>query len=255
MEQAYATVHQIQQIAKATYQMDLLLPSTLVKQIKPGQFVHVRVSSGTEHMLRRPISVADVQPAHNLLTIIFKVFGEGTAQLAAYKPTDQLDLLIPSGNGYPIEQLELSHALLVGGGIGVPPLHYLAKQLVAKGVNVTAVLGFQTADDIFYQQAFEQLGTTYIVTNDGSYGAKGFVTDVLNQEDITCDYYFSCGPTPMLKAIQHQLADKPGYISLEERMGCGIGACYACVIPNKDQSSHFKICQDGPVFSASEVVL
>src|SRR5699024_5306104 len=145
-------------------------------------------------------------------------------------------------------------ALLIGGGIGVPPVYFLATELNKRGVNVISVLGFQGKEQVFYEDKFKALGDTIVVTNDGSYGEKGFVTDVFDQvEDF--DTFYSCGPKPMLKAVAHSLAHKDGFISFEERMGCGVGACYACVLPTHDEEGYKKICSDGPVFSASEVIL
>ncbi|SER04758.1 dihydroorotate dehydrogenase electron transfer subunit [Gracilibacillus ureilyticus] len=239
------------QIAEETF--EVVLRSALSKELKPGQFVHIALPG---HMLRRPVSIANVDPEAETFTMIFKIFGEGTRHLSKYQAGDKLDVILPCGTHYPIENLKLEHALLVGGGIGVPPLYYLGKQLKDKGVKVTSVLGFQSASQVFYEEKFQQLGDTFIATNDGSYGQKGFVTDIISELGSPFDYYFSCGPTPMLKAVTDQLADKKGYISLEERMGCGVGTCYACVVPLKaDPTKNKKICKDGPVFLANEVSL
>ncbi|MDX8044956.1 dihydroorotate dehydrogenase electron transfer subunit [Gracilibacillus sp. S3-1-1] len=239
------------QIAQDTY--EVVLESALAKQLKPGQFVHIALA---HHMLRRPVSVAGVDVQQETFTIIFKIFGEGTRALSTFQAGDSLDVILPCGSYYPIEQLELERALIVGGGIGVPPLYYLAKTLKEKGVQVTSVLGFQTKEQIFYEEKFQALGDTYIATNDGSYGTKGFVTDIIETINPTFDYFFSCGPTPMLQAVSSQLENHKGYISLEERMGCGVGTCYACVVPLKeDATKSKKICKDGPVFSANEVIL
>ena len=255
MKHLIVPVLAIQQIAKATYQLDLEIEKSLLAQIKPGQFIHIRVNQGSEFMLRRPISVADIDLALNKLTVIFKVFGKGTDVLTHLKTGELIDLLIPLGNGYPIESIEMEHALLVGGGVGVPPLYYLAKSLVEKGIAVTTVIGFQTKDEIFYQKEFAELGEVFVTTDDGSYGTKGYVTNVLQHEELNFDYYFSCGPAPMLKAVKKYLHYFPGYISLEERMGCGIGACYACVVKSADGKDQKKICTDGPVFNATEVMI
>ncbi|WP_066194074.1 MULTISPECIES: dihydroorotate dehydrogenase electron transfer subunit [Gracilibacillus] len=239
------------QIAEDTFEM--VLQSSLAKELLPGQFVYIALK---HHMLRRPVSVAGVDQQAGTFTVIYKIFGEGTRALSKYQTGDQLDVILPCGSYYPIEELTLDHAMIVGGGIGVPPLYYLAKSLKEKGVQVTSVLGFQTRDQIFYEEKFQALGDTYIATNDGSYGTKGFVTDIIAEVKPHFDYFFSCGPTPMLKAVSSQLTDREGYISLEERMGCGIGTCYACVVPlQADPSQSKKICKDGPVFVANEVIL
>lgn len=219
------------------------------KTAKPGQFLHVRVPNGT---LRRPISIATINQAKNQIVIIFKVVGRGTEELANLKPGMQLNALGPNGSCFDLNVKENSTLLLIGGGVGVPPLHYLGTKLVEKNVKVISILGFQSKDYVFYEREFTQFGQSYIVTNDGSYGEKGYVTDLLNRID-PFDQYYTCGPLPMLQAVTKKLAYKPGHISLEEHMGCGIGACFACVIPTKEPGGYRKICQDGPVFPAQEV--
>ncbi len=231
--------------------VEMVLENTYISQhAVPGQFLHVQVASKT---LRRPISIADCNREKQTITIIFKRNGQGTKELASYPVGNELDVLGPIGNGFSIEQ-NAKTVLLVGGGIGVPPLYYLAKSLKEKGITVRCVLGFQTKKNVFYEAEFTQLGETTIVTNDGSYGEKGFVTDVLDNVGVY-DCYYSCGPIVMLKALTTTLDGKKGYISLEERMGCGVGACFACVLPTKDGNSYKKICKDGPVFSVGEVSL
>lgn len=217
----------------------------------PGQFLHIHVEG---HTLRRPISIADVDRDKETVTILFKVVGSGTQCLAAYKPGMVVNALGPNGNGYNVFAKPGETVLLAGGGIGVPPLYYLGKTLDNHGVNVISVLGFQSEAYVFYEKAFNQLGKTLIVTDDGSYGEQGFVTDVLDHI-AEFDLYYSCGPAPMLKAITEKLEGKPGYISLEERMGCGVGTCLACVIPAGNEAGYKKICKDGPVFQAGEVLL
>ncbi|GAB2561312.1 dihydroorotate dehydrogenase electron transfer subunit [Gracilibacillus alcaliphilus] len=239
------------QIAADTF--EVVLKSPLAEELRPGQFVHIALK---HHMLRRPVSVAGVDLEAGTFTVIFKIFGEGTRVLSTYQAGDQLDVILPCGTYYPIDQLDVKQALIVGGGIGVPPLYYLAKTLKEKGVEITSILGFQTKDQIFYEEKFQAIGDTYIATNDGSYGTQGFVTDIIEKVNPSFDYFFSCGPTPMLKAVSNQLAAHNGYISLEERMGCGVGTCYACVVPLKeDPQKSKKICKDGPVFKANEVIL
>ena len=240
-------VSKVTTIASDTIEM--LLKNVEVAQTAiPGQFLHIAVPG---HTLRRPVSIANVND--DTVTILFKTIGTGTKELATVKEGAVLDVLGPNGNGFPIDSINPSTVLLIGGGIGVPPLYYLAKALKKKGCNVISVLGFQTKDYVFYEKQFEAIGKTYIVTDDGSYGHKGLVTDVLDDITEPFETYFSCGPLPMLKAVRDYLSETPGYLSLEERMGCGIGACYACVIPTNDKNGYKKICQQGPVFK-SEVV-
>lgn len=251
MERQLLPIIKISQIALDTF--EIVFKSKLAHQLKPGQFVHIALPN---HTLRRPISVADVNVTEGTFTIIFKIFGDGTKTLSTYQEGNSLDVILPCGSYYPIDKLDIKQALIVGGGVGVPPLYYLAKSLKDKGVEVTSILGFQGKEHIFYEEKFEQLGDTYIATNDGSYGVKGFVTDVITSVNPAFDYYFSCGPTPMLQAVTSVMGDEKGFISLEERMGCGVGTCYACVVPLKSNPERsLKICKDGPVFVANEVNL
>lgn len=254
MKQCLLTVISVNEIASQTYEMKLSTGDS-IDQIMAGQFLHIQVGNGV-HALRRPISIANYDENTATVTIVFKRNGEGTKHLSEYQPGESLDTLFPCGSGYPLENLTINKALLIGGGIGVPPLYYLARKLKEKGIQVTSYLGFQSADQIFYQEKFSKLGETFVITQDGSNGSKGLVTDLIAGKSYDYDCYFTCGPTGMLKAVSSQLEEKQGYISVEQRMGCGIGACYACVIPsNSDDSGFKKICKDGPVFAAKEVVL
>lgn len=248
-------IEEVNEIALDTIEMKLKA-SVSLDEVEPGQFVHVRIGNDYAHQLRRPISIADLDKSNQIITIVFKVVGSGTEILALARVGEELDVLLPCGTGYPIDKLDVPKALLIGGGIGVPPLYYLAKQLIEKGTEVTAILGFQAKEHVFYEEKFKALGNCHIVTNDGSYGHQGFVTDVIDTESPEFDYYFSCGPTPMLRAVSTKLEGRNGYISLEERMGCGVGTCFACVIPTPGSATDYKkICSDGPVFEASEVAL
>ena len=209
----------------------------------PGQFVDIRLEN---LYLRRPISVCDRQD--DVLTLIYKVVGKGTEVMAALKPGTMLNVLTGLGNGY---DLSLSGAspLLLGGGVGVPPLYLLAKELIAQGKKVQVILGFNTAAEVFYEEAFKALGAEVtVVTADGSYGAKGFVTDVLPAE---YSYYYTCGPLPMLKAV-YRACRGEGEYSFEERMGCGFGACMGCSIKTTD--GYKRVCKDGPVLKKGEIV-
>lgn len=232
--------------------IEMVLANKYISQTAvPGQFLHILVGG---HTLRRPISIADINKQEETVTILFKKIGSGTKELATYTPGMMVDALGPNGNGFHLQIEEQSTVLLIGGGIGVPPLYYLGKTLAQQNIKIISILGFQTGASVFYEREFQTFGETHIVTNDGSYGDKGFVTDVLHKID-PFDRYYSCGPVPMLQAVTASLQGKQGYISLEERMGCGVGACYACVIPTDDQGGYKKICKDGPVFNAQEVSL
>lgn len=236
----------------ANQTIEMVLDSEQISKVAlPGQFLHIQVGNLT---LRRPISIADNCSKTGRITILFKVNGRGTTELSSFEQGEMLDVLGPLGNGFPLEISSESPVLLIGGGIGVPPLYYLGKALQSKGIKLISILGFQQANDVFYEGRFSELGETIIVTNDGSYGFKGVVTDVLRQISAF-DCYYACGPKQMLKALTDKLTDKEGFISLEERMGCGVGACFACVLPTKDGNGYKKICKDGPVFPAREVKL
>ncbi|TKH91351.1 dihydroorotate oxidase B electron transfer subunit [Bacillus cereus] len=246
------------EIAKNIY--ELVLQGTLVQQMnEPGQFVHIKVAEGIAPLLRRPISIFNVNQEKNEFTMLYRAEGQGTKTLATRKQGEMVDVLGPLGHGFPVEEAEAGQtALLVGGGIGVPPLYELSQRLVAKGVRVIHILGFQTKDVVFYEEKFAELGDTYVATVDGTHGTKGFVTDVIDNYGIDFDILYSCGPLAMLRALEGRYKEKKAYISLEERMGCGIGACFACVCHlQEDPSGHSykKVCSDGPVFPIGEVVL
>lgn len=244
------------EIAKDIYQ--LTVEANFVHEINtPGQFVHIRIDKTLDPLLRRPISISSFDKLHSQFTMIYRKDGKGTALLAEKGPGMLLDILGPLGNGFPVEEVNAGEtALLVGGGIGVPPLYELSHQLIAKGVKVIHVLGFQTQSAVFYEQEFLKNGETYITTVDGSYGKKGFVTDII--KDLEFDCLYTCGPTPMLKAIEKEYSHKKVFLSLEERMGCGVGACFACVCKTSndlEDVSYKKVCSDGPVFRAGEVLI
>ncbi|MET3698051.1 dihydroorotate dehydrogenase electron transfer subunit [Bacillus oleivorans] len=242
-----------QSIATNTFR--LVLEGELVEEISaPGQFVHVQVGSDA-HLLRRPISISEFNHETKQCTLIYRAGGDGTKLLSKKQAGEEVNVLGPLGNGYSLPE-ETSSVLIVGGGIGVPPLYELSKQLTAAGHQVTHVLGFQNKEAVFLKEEFAELGPTFIATDDGSEGQKGFVTDVINQLHIPFDVVYACGPTPMLKALQTRIINTPLFISLEERMGCGIGACFACVVKQTSNAqNYYKICCDGPVFAAKEVVI
>ncbi|MBU5264786.1 dihydroorotate dehydrogenase electron transfer subunit [Bacillus atrophaeus] len=256
MKKAYLTVRSNEEVADRIYQM--VLKGDLVQTFTtPGQFLHLKVSEAVTPLLRRPISIADVDKERNEVTIIYRKDGEGTGLLSLKQQGDRVDVLGPLGNGFPVNEIEAGKtALLVGGGVGVPPLQELSKRLKQKGVKVVHVLGFQSAKDVFYEEECRRYGDTYIATADGTHGTKGYVTDVIREQNLEFDVLLSCGPTPMLKALQQEYAHKEVYLSMEERMGCGIGACFACVChTNESETSYVKVCLDGPVFKAQEVAL
>ncbi len=209
----------------------------------PGQFVNIRLDG---LYLRRPISVCDYD--RQTLTIVYKVVGKGTEQLRAMPPGRELDLLTGLGNGYDLSPAG-SRPVLIGGGVGVPPLYHLAKCLIAQGKAVQVVLGFNTASEIFYESEFRALGCQVTVTTvDGSYGGKGFVTQALPRD---ATYFYACGPEPMLKAVYRATAIS-GQMSFEERMGCGFGACMGCSC--KTLTGYKRICKDGPVMRKEEIL-
>ena len=209
----------------------------------PGQFINIALDG---KYLRRPISVCDYD--EDCITIIYKVVGEGTEQMSALKIGAVLDVLTGLGNGYDISKS--TKPLLIGGGVGVPPMYNLAKTLIASGQAPTVILGFNTADEVFYEQEFKTLGCdTFVTTADGSYGIKGFVTDALSGIDF--GYFYTCGPLPMFKAI-YNAVDKDGQFSFEERMGCGFGACMGCSC--KTKYGNKRICKDGPVLEKEEII-
>lgn len=237
------------QIALETFEMTLK-SEYVSEHAKPGQFLHIAIPNFT---LRRPISIASVNQTEHIVTIIYKIFGTGTDALTTIQPGAVLDVIGPNGSSYPVKE-NVKEALLIGGGVGVPPLYFLAQTLHARGIKVHAILGYQTKEAVFYADKFAAIADTYIVTNDGTEGHQGLVTDIIpNIQHF--DAYFSCGPMPMLKAVREQLIDHEGYLSFEERMGCGVGTCFACVIPMTTEKKYGKICQDGPVFRAKEVIL
>ncbi len=212
--------------------------------MRPGQFADVLLD---DKYLRRPISVCDTEIGK--LTLIYKVVGNGTEALSKYPAGKKLDILAGLGNGY-----DLSYSgdrpLLVGGGVGVPPLYYLAKELKRDGKRVAVILGFNAKDEVFYEKEFASLGCDVSVTTaDGSYGIRGFVTDAI--EDSGYTYVYTCGPKPMLKAVFDKIKTG-GQFSLEERMGCGFGACMGCSVKTKTGAK--RLCKDGPVLFGEEIV-
>ena len=242
MKQTVLTVQTNEPIAKNV--MKITLSGDLSAIVRPGQFVNLKLDG---FYLRRPISVCDAEG--DTLTLIYKVVGEGTRAMAGYGKGKEIDCLVGLGNGYD-EKDAGDRPLLVGGGVGVPPLYLLAKRLTAAGKQVAVILGFNTADEVFYENEFCALGCDVRVTTvDGSRGTRGFVTDALHGLDPTCLY--TCGPEPMLRAL-YRATTCPGQFSFERRMGCGFGACMGCTC--KTISGNKRICREGPVLKREEIL-
>ena len=229
-------------IAKNTYEW--VLAGDTSEITASGQFVNIKLDG---FYLRRPISVCDATEGR--LTIIFKVVGEGTKKMSEAVPGDKFLTLVGLGNGYDLEKSG-TRPLLIGGGAGVPPMYMLCKKLIAQGKTPTVILGFNTAEEVFYKSEFEALGArVFVTTADGSAGIRGFVTDAMDTLDYT--YFYTCGPEPMLKAVWAKSASS-GQFSFEERMGCGFGACMGCSCETKYGNK--RICRDGPVLEKEEII-
>ena len=242
MKQVFYKVTSNVRIAQDVYRMTLEGDTSPLTA--PGQFINILIDG---KFLRRPISVCDWDA--NGLTIIYKVVGKGTEQMSRMQTGTVLDTLSGLGNGFdPTKSGDAP--LLIGGGVGVPPMYGLCRALVAAGKKPRVILGFNSAADVFYKEAFEELGAeVYVTTADGSYGTKGFVTDVM--KDLEYSYFFTCGPEPMFRAIE-RIAKTSGQYSFEERMGCGFGACMGCSC--KTLYGNKRICVDGPVMEREEII-
>ena len=244
MKQVVMTVVSNRPLTPLVYEMRLAGDSSAITCA--GQFVEVALDG---LFLRRPISVCNY--TEDEITLVYKIVGKGTDMMAHMEAGTTLNLLTGLGNGFNIGH-PCSRALLVGGGVGVPPLYRLTRDLIARGKDVTVVLGFNTAAEIFYASEFEALGARVIIaTADGSQGIKGFVTDAIRESGVEADYFYSCGPLPMLKALCNSL-DIDGELSLEERMGCGFGICMGCSIQTTKGAR--RVCKEGPVFKKEEII-
>ena len=242
MKQGFFEIVENLPLTATVYRMRLRGDTSAI--MASGQFVNVLLEG---KFLRRPISVCDVEG--DLLTLIYKVVGGGTEQMSRMSVGTRLDLLTGLGNGYDLETAG-ARPLLLGGGVGVPPLYMLAKKLIARGARVSVVLGFNKKDEIFYEEEFRALGAeVYVATADGSYGTRGFVTDVMKELDYT--YFYTCGPEPMLRAVC-TASTCEGQLSFEERMGCGFGACMGCSC--KTLTGNKRICKEGPVMRKEEIL-
>ena len=242
MKQGFFKIENQKKIAKDVFLMRLSGDTSDITA--SGQFVNIKLNG---FFLRRPISVCDYD--ENSLTIIYKVVGEGTEAMSEMSAGESLDILTGLGNGYDLSPSG-DAPLLIGGGVGVPPMFNLCKKLIADGKKVTVILGFNGKDDIFAEKEFNDLGAkVYVTTVDGSYGIKGFVTDAMKELDYS--YFYTCGPEPMLKAVYNQ-SKTSGQFSFEERMGCGFGACMGCSC--KTKYGNKRICKDGPVLTKEEII-
>ena len=242
MKQSIFKITSNEKIARDIFKMTLAGDTSAITA--PGQFVNIKLDG---FFLRRPISVCDCVGEN--LTLIYKTVGRGTEQMSRMKNGDELDLLTGLGNGYNTK-ISGGSPLLVGGGVGVPPMYMLCRKLISEGKNVTVVLGFNSKDDVFYENEFRALGAdVHISTADGTYGTKGFVTDVIKNLQYT--FFYTCGPEPMFRAM-HKIMKTPGQYSFEERMGCGFGACMGCSC--KTLTGNKRICKEGPVMESEEII-
>ena len=241
MKQSIFTIISNTALTDSVYKMVLRGDTSAITA--PGQFVNIQLSG---MFLRRPISVCDYD--ENSLTIVYKVVGKGTEAMSKMGSGCELDVLTGLGNGYDLS-LSGNEPVLLGGGVGVPPMYNLAKKLINEGKKVSVILGFNTKSEVFYEQEFKNLGCDVTVTTvDGSYGMKGFVTHALPE---TYSYFYTCGPEPMLKAV-HKATATSGQMSFEERMGCGFGACMGCSC--KTLTGYKRICKEGPVMNKEEIL-
>ena len=242
MKQGIYTILENVKLTDTVMRMSLLGDTSAITA--SGQFINIKLQG---KYLRRPISICDYDDEK--IVIVYKIVGVGTEQMAELSVGDKLDVLVGLGNGYNTDKSG-EKPLLIGGGVGIPPLYNLCKKLIANGVTPTVILGFNTANEIFLKEDFEKLGVkTIITTVDGSFGVKGYVTDAMKDIDYT--YFYTCGPMPMFKAIE-ATAVTSGQYSFEERMGCGFGACMGCSC--KTKYGNKRICKDGPVLEREEII-
>ncbi|MBO5242467.1 MAG: dihydroorotate dehydrogenase electron transfer subunit [Lachnospiraceae bacterium] len=254
-----ATVFRQEQIAAGIY--DMWIETDLAKDAKPGQFISIYPKNQAT-LLPRPISICEVNEEKSALRIVYRVAGQGTREFSNYHTGESIEILGTLGNGFPLEKADGKRVFLMGGGIGIPPMLQLSKELSARGKaeNISAILGYR--NELFLYEDFKAYADVYAATEDGSSGSKGTVMDAIRDNDLKGDIIFACGPMPMLRAIKQfaEANQMEAYISLEERMACGVGACLGCVCTTKevDHHSHVKnarICTDGPVYDAKEVMI
>lgn len=237
---------------------EIILKGEMVKEMtQAGQFVNLKVPR-QDLLLRRPISLCAIDHENNQVTLIIRADGEGTRSIVDQAIGEALDVIGPLGHGFPLDFLKpKQNALLIGGGIGIPPLYELARLLKQKDVTVTILLGFQSAQNVFYVSEFSQFGQVLLATDDGSLGHQGTVETILNTQLIGLDFdaIYACGPKGLNRMVNTRYRNHPhAYVSLEERMACGIGTCAACVCQKADNpKENVKVCDDGPVFQSGEV--
>lgn len=242
MYQGFYEIKSNKKLTESIFEMVLIGDTSSITA--PGQFINIKLDG---FYLRRPISICDYD--ENTITIIYKVVGEGTEVMSKMNSGEKLDVLCGLGNGFDTSK-SLDKPVLIGGGVGVPPMYNLCKKLISEGKEVTVILGFNKKEEIFYEDEFKKLGADVKVTTvDGSYGVEGFVTDAL--KDTNYSYFYTCGPMPMFKAIE-ATAVTSGQYSFEERMGCGFGACMGCSC--KTKYGNKRICKDGPVLTREEII-
>lgn len=256
--QCMAKVTSVTRLQEGIYSMWLLVPE-IAEQSVPGQFISLYCKD-SDKLLPRPISLCEIDREQGLLRLVFRVVGFGTEEFSKMNPGEEIKVLGPLGNGFPLEEgAGEKNSILIGGGIGIPPMLQLAKELTG---NVTVVVGYRDADTFLLDELTEAADRVFVATEDGSIGTKGNVIDAIREEKIAGDVVYSCGPTPMLRGVKAWSTEAgiPAWVSMEEKMACGIGACLACVCQSREKDHHSqvnnkRICKDGPVFLASDLEL
>ena len=245
-----------EKIAAEIYSM-WIEAAEIAEQTRPGQFISVYCKDNSR-ILPRPISVCEIDKEKGALRIVYRIAGKGTDEFSHMQAGDTVDIMGPLGNGFPMEEAKGKRVFLMGGGIGIPPMVQTAKEAEAE---ITVIAGYRNSE-IFLKEELEKAGKLVVATEDGSVGTKGNVMDAIRENNLEADVIFACGPTPMLRAIKNYAEEKNilCYLSMEEKMACGIGACLACVCKSKEKDSHShvhnkRVCKDGPVFLSTEVEL
>lgn len=251
----HAAVYNQRKIADGIY--DMWIETSLAKMAHPGQFINVYAQDKSA-LLPRPISICEIDEENARIRIVYRIAGKGTSEFASYGKGHRIDVLGTLGNGFPVDKAEGKRALLIGGGIGIPPMVELAKKM-ERAITKDVVAGYRNSE-LFLAEDLKKYANVHIATEDGSVGTKGNVMDVIEEKGLSSDIIFACGPMPMLRAIKaySELKGIPAYISLEERMACGVGACLGCVVKTREKDPHLhvnnsRICTDGPVYLAEEV--